>query len=145
MKSILQEKTDRCCFLCMVLHGDDSRKLELEEHHVIYGRGKRPLSEKYGLKVYLCPPHHRDSPEAIHHNTKGDKDIDDVLKQAAQIAFKTRFPKLDFVEIFGKNYIDEKSLNPCSSSTAKSQYANNAEIWEKPSFILQNDEEPIDF
>lgn len=92
--------------MCMILYGDYSRKVT-QEHHVIFGTANRKLSEKYGLKVYLCLAHHEEGPEAVHKNTK----LDRVLKAKAQRAFSTRFPDLDWMEIFGKNYdtgLDEK-------------------------------------
>ena len=51
-KSILQQKEDKTCFLCVLLH-KDFRKKYVEEHHAIFGSGRRALSEEYGLKVNL--------------------------------------------------------------------------------------------
>lgn len=103
MKSIMHNKKDRTCYLCMMLHGDNSIKAVLQEHHVIYGNGKRKLSEKYGLKVYLCFFHHEydGGKEAVHRNTE----ISEMLKQEAQRTFEKKYPELNFREIFGKNYI----------------------------------------
>lgn len=112
MKSIMHSKADNTCYLCMVLHSEYSTQTELEEHHVIYGRGKRALSEKYGLKVYLCPRHHRDSPESIHHNTKNNLSLDYMLKEKAQQAFEEHFPELSFLEIFGKQYAENRINTP---------------------------------
>ena len=64
MKSILHDKGSRTCFLCMKL-GDYSEKAVLEEHHIFGGNPNRKHSEKYGLKVYLCPEHHRTSNEGL--------------------------------------------------------------------------------
>lgn len=101
MKSILQEKDGRC-YLCMALHGDHSWKVT-QEHHVIFGTANRKLSEKYGLKVYLCLAHHEEGPEAVHKNAK----LARMLKAQAQRAFGIRFPDLNWMEIFGKNYDTE--------------------------------------
>lgn len=101
MKSILQEKDGRC-YLCMILYGDYSRKVT-QEHHVIFGTANRKLSEKYGLKVYLCLAHHEEGPEAVHKNAK----LARMLKARAQRAFSIRFLDLDWMEIFGKNYDTE--------------------------------------
>lgn len=103
MKSIMHNKKDRTCYLCMMLHEDNSIKDVLQEHHVIYGSGKRKLSEKYGLKVYLCFFHHEydGGKEAVHRNAE----ISEMLKQEAQRTFEKKYPKLSFREIFGKNYI----------------------------------------
>lgn len=101
MKSILHNKKDRTCFLCMMLHGDDSYKDILHEHHVIFGWANRRLSERYGLKVYLCLQHHEIGPEAIHHNDE----ISDMVQAYAQRAFEKKWPEKNFREIFGRNYI----------------------------------------
>ena len=99
MKSIMQQK-DGSCYLCMKLKMDYSTKQDLEEHHVIFNAHQRNLSEKYGLKVYLCRYHHTESAEAVHKNRSNRS----LLEDAAQRAFEDRFPELDFMAIFGKNY-----------------------------------------
>jgi hypothetical protein len=48
MKSIMQRDIEHC-YIC----GGRAT----EEHHCIYGTANRKLSEKYGLKVYMCPYH----------------------------------------------------------------------------------------
>lgn len=101
MKSIMQEKDGRC-YLCMALHGDHGRKAT-QEHHVLFGTANRKLSERYGLKVYLCLEHHEEGPEAVHKNA----DLARMLKVEAQRAFSIRFPNLDWMAIFGRNYIDD--------------------------------------
>lgn len=115
MKSIMHNKADMTCYLCMELHSEYSTQTGLEEHHVIYGRGKRVLSEKYGLKVYLCHRHHRDSPESIHHNTKNNLSLDYMLKERAQQAFEECFPELSFIQIFGKKYTENRIKPPSES------------------------------
>lgn len=101
MKSIMHDKREGTCYLCKLLYGDDSHKLT-QEHHAIFGRGKRKLSERYGLKVYLCIYHHTEGKEAVHKNKKNAL----LVKQEAQKAFIEHFPELDFTGIFGKNYMD---------------------------------------
>lgn len=83
------------------MYGDYSTKYT-EEHHIFGGYANRRLSERYGLKVYLCPEHHRTSAEAVHK----DKDINMRLKKLGQNAFNAYFPDKDFREIFGKNYLE---------------------------------------
>lgn len=101
MRSIMQEKDGRC-YLCMLLYGDDGTKVT-QEHHVIFGTANRKLSERYGLKVYLCISHHTGSTEAVHKNAE----MALLLKIRAQRAFRERFPALNWLEIFGKNYDTE--------------------------------------
>ena len=104
MRSIMHSKEEGTCYLCMMLHGDYSRK-QTQEHHVIFGRGQRKLSEKYGLKVYLCRAHHLHDggPEAVHRNA----DISRMLCEEAQREFEGRFRQQDFREIFGRNYVED--------------------------------------
>ena len=102
-KSIMHRK-DGTCYLCAKLHGGDDWHYEVtEEHHVVFGYwgSGRDLSEKYGLKVYLCQPHHQNSPEAVHSNA----DIKRMLCEDAQRAFEEKHPDLNFKEIFGDNYL----------------------------------------
>ena len=69
---------------------------------MIYGKGNRPLSEKYGLKVYLCVRHHREGKEAVHKNVHNDL----ILKKTAQKVFEKKHSRKEFMETFGQNYID---------------------------------------
>lgn len=93
-KSILQ--TEKECFMC----GSHSW---LEEHHIFAGNPNRTLSEKYGLKVYLCHNHHNEPPYGVHHN----KDNREKLQRIAQIAAMQHYgwDIDDFRKIFGKNYL----------------------------------------
>ena len=50
-KSILQ--SDKECYLCRRFYNLRTTR-GLEEHHILFGRGRRELSERYGLKVWLC-------------------------------------------------------------------------------------------
>lgn len=93
------------CYLCKILHNDSSVKYT-EEHHCIYGTANRKLSEKYGLKVYLCPEHHRTGSEAVHFN----RNIDLLVKSLAEEAFIKRYPGKSFLKVFGRNYLPEKRI-----------------------------------
>ena len=85
------------CFLC----GRNGCGDPLEEHHIFEGTGLRPLSEKYGLKVYLCGHRcHRNGPESVHQNIEVRRE----LQRKGQIRFEEENPELDFMQIFGKNY-----------------------------------------
>ena len=99
-KSILQDTGKDVCFLCVLLHGDERQKSVLHTHHVFGGTANRKLSERYGLTVKLCPEHHTEGKEAAHRN----QEIAALLHRIGQEAFEKRFPDLDFIEIFGRNY-----------------------------------------
>lgn len=79
------------CFRC-------GSTYNLETHHVFYGKN-RPLSDKYGLTVRLCPSCHRGK-NGVHFN----KGFNDKLKEFGQECFEASHPRLDFVKVFGKNY-----------------------------------------
>jgi len=70
-----------------------------ERHHV-FGASERSKSTEYGLIAPLCTYHHRMPPYGVHHNRQNN----DKLKAKAQIAFKKKYPELDFLRIFGRNY-----------------------------------------
>ncbi|MCI6731855.1 MAG: hypothetical protein MR487_05985 [Lachnospiraceae bacterium] len=101
MKSILHTSKEYC-FYCGAI-------CQTEEHHIFYGTANRRLSEKYGLKVYLCIRHHRVYPESVH---GGNRDLDRILKEAGQKAFEKRFGnREEFRKIFGKNYLEDENGN----------------------------------
>ena len=90
MKSILQKH--QRCLIC----GSPN----VEEHHVFEG-SRRRASEEYGMKVYLCPMHHRGRPQGVH----ADAAFAAWLKREAQGAFENRYGHDAFMEAFKKNYI----------------------------------------
>lgn len=103
MKSILHDKSLGTCYLCAVLNTDFSVKTDLEAHHVFGGNPNRKHSEKYGLKVYLCRKHHRESDEAVHRPDKNENQR--LLYEIAQAEFEKRHTRAEFMAIFGKSYL----------------------------------------
>ncbi len=100
-KSIIQNKEDRKCYLCILLEDNWTTYTYLEEHHIFFSKHQRALSEKYGLKVYLCPYHHRIGPLAVHNNQKYRR----ILEARGQQAFEAVYDHNKFMEIFGENYL----------------------------------------
>lgn len=101
-KSILQ-KYDGSCYLCSLLHGDDSYYSWLEEHHV-FGASNRKLSEHFGLKVKLCNWHHNQTgSESVHNN----EEVNEMLKRVAQRAYEEKYGHASFMATFMKNHLDE--------------------------------------
>lgn len=94
MKSVIRDNRKGICYIC-------SRISQTEEHH-IFGAANRKLSEKYGLKVYLCPYCHRDNKNGAH----GNKEIADHLHRIGQAAFERDHTREEFIQIFGKNYLN---------------------------------------
>lgn len=92
-KSIIQK--DKLCYVC-------STTQNIHEHHIFFGNPKRKLSERYGMKVWLCAYHHNMSNEGVHFN----KDLDTHLKQLGQMRFEEVHGDRDeFVAVFGRNYL----------------------------------------
>ena len=98
-ESIIQQDKSYC-FLCGSRTG---RGIDaLEEHHCLEGNGKRAMSERYGLKVYLCGSScHRDGPSSAHKN----KETKDMLHQLAQRKFEETHSRYEFVLLFGRSYL----------------------------------------
>lgn len=96
MKSLLRSDPGlTCCYVCGTEYG-------LHEHHVFYGSGDRKQSEKYGCKVKLCGPHHNLSGAGVHFNPL----LDTELKQKFQRLFMAEYGPMEYMRIFGRNYID---------------------------------------
>ena len=93
MKSIIQDEKE--CWVC--------KSPYVEEHHIFYGTANRELSERYGLKAYLCAEHHRGK-TGVHFN----KQLDNKLKGIAQKSFKERYP-YNFQRLFYGDGIEEKN------------------------------------
>ena len=89
------------CFLC----GRNGNGDRLERHH-IYGGGRRQLSERYGLTVWLCGKRcHREGKYSAHQNSE----IADYLHRYGQekAMMEQGWTVAEFVEVFGKNYLKE--------------------------------------
>ena len=100
-RSIMHSKDDRTCYLCMLLRDDFSARVDLQEHHAMPGTANRRLSERYGLKVYLCLQHHTQGPEAVHHNIHHQR----LVQRKAQEAFEEKYSHEKWMEVFGRNII----------------------------------------
>ena len=98
--SIMHNKEDRTCYLCMIQEKNYNRYNYLEEHH-IFGGPNRKKSEEYGLKVYLCLRHHREGKHAVHNNHENMR----LLQREGQQAFQVVYPDLDFGQVFKTNYL----------------------------------------
>lgn len=94
----MQEKNG-LCYMCEKLN-QRQQGYVIEEHHCL-GGSNRKLSERYGLKVYLCIKHHREGKDAVHNNS----DLMQLLREDAQRAFEKNYPDKSFRAIFGRNYI----------------------------------------
>lgn len=93
MKSIIQDKKE--CYFC-------GKQTGLHSHHIFFGNPYRKISERYGMKVWLCLEHHVGT-YGVH--GKHGHELDMKLKQHGQAIFNKVYPKEDFIKIFGRNYI----------------------------------------
>lgn len=91
--SILQNEMNECYFC--------GTTKNLHIHEVFFGTANRQKSIRYGCCVSLCAVHHNLSNNSVHFN----KDMDLNLKKTMQKRFMQVYPDLDFLKIFGKNYI----------------------------------------
>ena len=92
---------DRACFLC----GRNGTAEPLEKHHIFNGP-YRKQSEHYGLTVYLCAHScHNGGENSVHIN----QTVDRRLKQYGQLRVmqENDWDVKDFINMFGKNYLDE--------------------------------------
>lgn len=78
------------------------QKPAVHEHH-IFGGSNRDKSEAEGLKVYLCLDHHINGKEAVHNNAELMRE----LRQDGQKAFEQNHTREEFMELFGKNYLED--------------------------------------
>ena len=91
MDSILQ--TEKECWFCEATFG-------LEEHHIFAGVANRKISEKYGLKVWLCHKHHTGN-----HGAQYDMVLNLQLKQEAQRKFEQIYSHELWMKTIRKNYL----------------------------------------
>ena len=99
MKDSIIQKEKRCYFC--------GRETDLERHHVFGGVANRPISEKYGLTVWLCHEHHTGN-----HGAQYDKAMNRELKQEAQRAFQMYFGKPMWMRLIRKDYLGSVDNEP---------------------------------
>ena len=89
------------CFIC-----GRNRHAGLERHHQnIFNGANRKLSEQDGLVVYLCHDCHNEPPLGVHYNAEMMR----WLKQKGQKMAMEKYgwTKEEFVQRYGKNYLDD--------------------------------------
>ena len=90
-KSILQ--TEKECYICGAVTG-------LECHHILAGTANRRISEKYGLKVWLCHKHHTGAEGAQY-----DRALNYQMKMDAQKKFEEIYSHELWMKEIRKNYL----------------------------------------
>ena len=97
MKSIIQADRTQC-FICG--RNAQADYWGLDEHHC-YGGANRNLSERYGLKVYLC--HHSCHLYGVHKNAELSRQLKEKVQRIAMQYYNWSIE--DFRRIFGKSYL----------------------------------------
>lgn len=84
---------DRECYIC-------GSTLNLHNHHIYFGRGKRSMSDKHGFTVWLCWEHHEGN-SGVHLN----REIDLLVKKNCQLKYESMGHTTDeFRELVGRSY-----------------------------------------
>ena len=95
--SIIHDMDEGQCYFC-------GSHINTHIHEIFYGMANRDKSIKYGLCVRLCFDHHTGT-HGVHN---GNRELDLQLKRIGQMAFRQKYPDLDFFEIFRRNYLDDR-------------------------------------
>lgn len=93
-ESILQKEKE--CLICRTTR-------DLHCHHVFEGWGVRQISEKYGLKVWLCARHHNMSDESVHFNQMLNLKVKRWAQKKAMKHYG--WTTQDFISVVGRNYL----------------------------------------
>ena len=70
-------------------------------HEVYFGNPNARLSQEYNMTIRLCYDHHQHHKTGIHHS----REFDLRIKEEYQRKFMEMYPELNFIDIFGKNYL----------------------------------------
>lgn len=78
-------------------------RTRLQYHHCMHGTANRKTADRYGLTVWLCQNCH----ERLH-SAKEDiwRERDQELKEDAQRRFEDLYGRGQWMQEFGKNYLD---------------------------------------
>ena len=98
MKSTIQAKKE--CFICKTNY-DVVTVTELNERLIFNKYPLNKQSEKYGLKIYLCPRHNNFEK----YQEKFKEALELSLKQLAQTKFEETHKRIEFIKYFNKSYL----------------------------------------
>ena len=85
----------RECYLCGIL---ESVYVPMHTHHIFEGRGRRQISDRYGLTVTLCVKCHNKA----HHS---DITADYLHRKGQEKAEAEGMSREEFIYLFGRNYL----------------------------------------
>ena len=111
MESIMPTDRDTC-YICGCFLDTWNR----HEHHIFYGSANRKISEREGLKVFLCKECHTQGKHAVHR--RPNKGYDEMLRKDAQTLWEERYinahpyeenaketAREAFIALFGRSYL----------------------------------------
>lgn len=104
MESIITKAKDHC-YNCGSSYG-------IQMHHCMHGTSNRANADKYGLIVPLCSKCH----QALHDN---DTMLDRWLHEVAQVYFEKLHSREEWMEVFGKNYLEDTFRQEAMENRAK--------------------------
>lgn len=93
MDSIMQG--EKICYLCKT-------PFNLHKHHIFRGIW-RANADRLGCWIWLCGYHHNLSDFGIHSRPE----LDLQIKRECQTVFEQTHTRQDFMNEFGRNYLDE--------------------------------------
>lgn len=106
MESIMPT-TKGVCYIC-------GAETHTESHHIFFGTANRRISEREGLKVWLCHECHRSGKHAVHRCRATDIN----LRKEAQEVWETKYKRSytyenhedeaareEFRRLFGRSYL----------------------------------------
>lgn len=107
MESILST-TKNICYVCGTAG-------HTELHHIFFGTGRRKISDREGLVVWLCPECHKGT-YGVHgkHGNKINYTLKEIAQEAWEENYKKSYPYKNhaeeaareaFIRMMGKNYL----------------------------------------
>lgn len=111
-RSILTDKR-KVCFLTGRAEG-------LDKHHIYHGTGLRKVSDRHGFWCYIWQPLHLAGLGGLHAHPNSGRDLE--LKQICQRKFEETHSRAEFMEIIGRNYLDEEETPKIEEAEAGGFY-----------------------
>jgi hypothetical protein len=87
---------------CYIYGIQESDYVRMERHHLLEGRGRRQISDRYGLVVDLCTN--------CHYKAHHDSEFADFLHRTGQRKAMNEqgWTTAEFIAVFGKNYLEKE-------------------------------------
>ena len=93
-KSILDTRSGEC-YWC-------GKECHTHLHHIYFGTGRRPVSDRLGFVVYLCPDCHEGT-YGVH--GRDGHIVDNILKKQCQMKYEETHTREEFIKEIGRSYL----------------------------------------